>query len=710
LQQSEDDLEQLVRYSGIAVHWPEVWNTAGSVALSGSWQPSQTQGQVTLNDVGLSWQGGDFPVHGLNGQIAIKAKPGQAPEVATSWLSGRYGNGLLQVKAVSGPQQPFKLDAEGLATSLALQHFLTPARTDSKLHGDVPFQIQMTQASNTAASKNHDIRVEAACDMTELLASMQHLLALKQTTVTGPTNLAQTPQTTSQDATPEVPPTAPDLQPLTARLSALVNPQGLMIQPVVLHYGQQLLLQLTGGTSWQGKSTTPWNVTIPDTLDLATLGGVASGAASTTGGNGPSGHLAAQVTITPADENQPLGLLGWIKIADLHLPWLTMDHLSGEAHFTPELATLNLQDVQLNGVDLQSASAKSTAMSQYPIPLEDVQLQGRYLNVDSLVAFINEVMVTKLSQQLIEPVYRPWQVGDPVLPVAFRDAHVSVDEVIFRNIILEQLTGQLSLFANGYLELANAQLHMAGGQVNGRLALDPAFNQFLSLTLDAKQVKANALARALLGVSNEVFGDLTGLVSFTTQGVTDAEIAANTNGYTAIDIENGRLPALAKIETLLTAANLIRGGVLGFSLNNLARIVTPFKANYLARLTGSFQIAQGILYTDDLKSDGKNLDLLIQGNSRLLDGWSKYTITGQMSQDVSGQFGKIGQLSLRRFLTYVPVLGRIPTTQFGLLNIIPGFGYIPGFGGMAKDTNQFQAFLDGLPDDPAAFKSWKWVN
>jgi hypothetical protein len=59
-----------------------------------------------------------------------------------------------------------------------------------------------------------------------------------------------------------------------------------------------------------------------------------------------------------------------------------------------------------------------------------------------------------------------------VLPVAFRDAHISVDEVIFRNIILEQLTGQLSLFANGYLELANAQLHMAGGQVNGRLALD----------------------------------------------------------------------------------------------------------------------------------------------------------------------------------------------------------------------------------------------
>jgi hypothetical protein len=136
------------------------------------------------------------------------------------------------------------------------------------------------------------------------------------------------------------------------------------------------------------------------------------------------------------------------------------------------------------------------------------------------------------------------------------------------------------------------------------------------------------------------FGDLTGQVSFTTQGVSDAEIAANTNGFTAIDIENGRLPALAKIETLLTAANLIRGGVLGFSLNNLARIVTPFKANYLARLTGSFQIAQGILYTDDLKSDGKNLDLLIQGNSRLLDGWSKYTITGQMSP---GRLGSVWQ-------------------------------------------------------------------
>ena len=724
IQQLEADLKELANVAGVQFNpkaLPELWNTAGNFVLAGEWTPTNTSGNITLNNVGASWRGGDFPVHSLNGRIVLAMKPGQEPEVETQGLSARYGNGLLQLKAQASPQQPLRLRANGLATSLVLQHFLTPARTDSKLHGDVPFELSLASLSHA----NDSVSIDAGADLTELLASVQHLIALKQDKSANA--LGVLPDADN----PKVPKPMvalnhdrDKLRPLVTRVHANASTQGIQVEPVSIHYGKQLLLSLQGATTWLGNATSPWHIVIPNSLDIAKLVEEPPKSIETDStvenqhqdtfplweppSSTPAGTLSADINVIPPSSNEPLSILGAVNIADLHIPWLDIEHISGNIRLNKENSTFDLGELRLRGMDFESLTATSPNVAQYPVPLENVQMKGRFLDVDSMVSLINNTLIEKVHHRLLEQVYRPWQVGDPVIPVTFRNAELSIDEVIFQNIILDNFAAQLSMFASGYIELANTQLQMAGGNVKGRLALDPSFNHFISLNLDADHVKANALARGLLGVSNQVFGDLTGQVSYTTQGKTDAETALNANGFTSFTITDGRLPALAKIETLLTAANVIRGGVLGLSLNNLARVVVPFKTNYLADLSGSFQIAQGMAYTDNLHADSNNLDLLIQGRSRLLDGWSKYKITGDMKQDVSGRLGKLGQFSLRRLLMHIPIIGRIPTTQFGLLNIIPGFGYIPGFGGLTKDSHRFQAYLEGLPDDPAAFKSWNW--
>ena len=48
-----------------------------------------------------------------------------------------------------------------------------------------------------------------------------------------------------------------------------------------------------------------------------------------------------------------------------------------------------------------------------------------------------------------------------------------------------------------------------------------------------------------------IFGDLDGSIRFTTQGETDADPMRNANGTVTMRVANGRLPAIAQIETLL---------------------------------------------------------------------------------------------------------------------------------------------------------------
>lgn len=218
------------------------------------------------------------------------------------------------------------------------------------------------------------------------------------------------------------------------------------------------------------------------------------------------------------------------------------------------------------------------------------------------------------------------------------------------------------------------------------------------------------MARALLNAPNQIFGDLKGVIRFTTQGATDEEMTNNVNGDASFVITDGRLPAIAKLETLLTAVNVLRGGVIGLSLNNLLRTMTPFNTNYFTELSGTLRIAQGQAYTTDLLSDGENLDLLIAGRIGLKDAQANLKVTGAMSQDVSGALGKLGKLSLRSLLRYLPGVGFLPGVKNGgILSFVPGVGYVPGFGGRPGERSRFQVKIKGSLEDTSAIHDFEWL-
>lgn len=315
-------------------------------------------------------------------------------------------------------------------------------------------------------------------------------------------------------------------------------------------------------------------------------------------------------------------------------------------------------------------------------------------------------------KSLVDPTAPSAQPAAALLPFELVDARIAVDEAIYNNILLEKVTGGLQLSSFGYVQLQQLKARVADGDLVLNVTMDSHLNNYTVVDLQAKHVKANPLASVLLAAPNEIFGDLDGRIQFTTQGQTNDEMLLNTNGLVEFGIVSGRLPTVAKIETLLAAANTLRGGVLGLNLNNLFRTLHLTNSDYIANINGTLNLNQGSALTDNLRTQGTNLSLLGQGSIRLTDGLADMVLYGDMSQNVQGLFGKVGQFSLSSVVRYIPGLGFIPgkPKYGGVLSYIPGVGYVPGLGGRAKDVNRFKAIIKGPLDSPQAIRSFEWVD
>ncbi len=402
-------------------------------------------------------------------------------------------------------------------------------------------------------------------------------------------------------------------------------------------------------------------------------------------------------------------LVGAIELDRIHLPPLRISELSGDIQLTGMDGTINLHTIKLPGVSVSMKGFIEDTM-MYPLPLSKVAITGDLFVVPAWEQYVKDIGEGLIRKHFVIPLFGPIKPEDPVVPIEFRDATLFLSEVIYDNIIFNQVQGTMNLNGSGFFELIDTQVDTAGGRVKLDLSMNPKNNNFTSATIDVVSVKANALARALLNAPNQIFGDLSGHIVFATEGVEDENLMNNANGTMQFAITDGRLPAIAKIETLLAGANVIRGGLLGLNLNNIFRALSPFNTNYFAELSGNLKIAEGVAHTDDMLSDGENLDLLIEGRIRLLDSDADLTVHGSMNQDMTGVLGKLGKLSLRSLVRFVPGIGFIPGSESGgLASFIPGVGYVPGLGGRAKKLNRFQVKIEGPLDDPKSVQSFDWV-
>jgi hypothetical protein len=751
---------------------PEIWNTEGAFALHGIVSNHANDFVLDLQNAGLSWRGADFPLYDMNGSISYKQAGKQKPLISSQNLTLRYGNSPVALSINN--QSHLDVQASGILSALTVNHFLVSRQTNATPYREIPFQAAATgmlvglpdakhpapkndihadmhldlnrnlKEGYTAAAQNpHPTLPEHPFAASSTLQNVEHslssvvslnpirtvgnILGLAKNTVQAgvsaltPNNAPEEPAKTEPLPSPKAE-VAPAMEPSThlALANAATNADAYLntslhwVGPDLDIDRAELNLFDSGALVANGRLE---NLFAPDHqaflvhlvsspgLDLAKL---SAGTGDNAFFKGASGLITTDLHIAGTNTGAKLAS-GWLTTNQVSLPYLTLEDLTGKITLDGKTGLADVTSFKVPGVSL-NFSAQTDNIFDVPITLEDVKIRGDLLSIDSLSSFNTTIVQPILVDQVAHSFLRPWQQGDPTSPIQFRDADLQVNEVIFQNILLNNLHSAFSLYANSFFELTNTQLEAAGGVANGYLSMSPNDDNFMTLELNVNNVKANALTKALLNVTNQVFGDLSGSVRFTTYGSDDIAMQKNANGTVSMKITNGRLPAIAKVETLLTTANIIRGGLLGLNLNNLFRSLTIYDTNYFATLSGDMLINNQVLYTQNLISDGVNLDLLIQGSMQMDNGNANMLVNGRMSQDVAGKFGAIGKLSLGGLVKFIPGIGNFGKNQTGLLGYIPGVGYVPGFGGPAGEVNRFQVRLVGPLDDPASIKNFHWVK
>lgn len=416
--------------------------------------------------------------------------------------------------------------------------------------------------------------------------------------------------------------------------------------------------------------------------------------------SGLSGKIFASLNFKSTDTDA--GAEGKVAFDHVRSAALEIEDLNGQILFEGIKALLKIDHFQSPGVDVAFTGTVDNVL-QYPLPISDFNLVGKQFIVSLYSEWMNRVIVGKIRKGFWEQFFpSTGKVGS--LPFEIKSGTIQLEEGIINNLIVENFTSNFHMYPNTFFELDNIQADSAGGKAKGYFSMNPRENNFMTIHLNIDKMKANAVTRIFLNVTNQIFGDLSGLIDYTTEGLTSEEMLSNTNGSANLVIENGRLPAIAKMENLLVAANTISGGLANLNLNSLFRIAAPFHTDYFATLSGTFKMVQGIIYTDDMKSDGQNLDLLISGTIRMVDGDANLTVRGQMDREIGGVLGPLGKLSFGHFLGILPPLRKI-------IGFIPGLGFVPGFGGPGGEKGiAFEVKVNGPATDPGAIQDFKWAQ
>lgn len=655
---------------------PTVFNTQGTVEVAGHFQPKHHDITLSFVDAGASFKELKYPIYNINGRIHVVLAPERSVE--SDSLSFRYANSPMQFKIKKQGKRYLALSASGTISPLFMNDLLLNRESSLITYASMPFEIQINGRPGELLHQGK------GTDLTGII----HLNAQSVLNSTYPVVLPTTEGSASDKS--------------LAQVSALVKlkEDTFSFPETLFNINDQSAVSLSGVITHlfdPDKRDTRFILDTKPTLDLAALVKQLNPNAKD--------RVSGQITATPLEVHATGGQVdyhGVITFRDIVSDWLQLAGLNGAIHFEGPRALIQVSQILLPGIDV-GFNTQIDDLHHYPLAFSAFDLKGQQFIVPLFTQWLDDVIRGRVKNTFWTPFF-PHEQARGLLPFSIESGTLQVAEGVLNNLIVEDFGSDIRMYPNTYFELPNAHAKSAGGKAKGYFAMNPNSNHFMTLHLEVDKMKANALSKILLNVSNQIFGDLSGVIDFTTEGNTPQEFLANTNGYSKLTIANGRLPDIAKMENLLVAANTISGGIANLNLNSLFRIAAPFKTDYFATLRGSFKMVDGVIYGDDWFSDGQNLDLSMQGKIRMMDGSADMIVTGRMDRDIGGRLGPLGQFSVGRVLSVIPGLRAI-------IGNIPGLGFVPGFGGPKGEKGvAFKVHILGPMVDPGSVQDFKWIR
>jgi uncharacterized protein involved in outer membrane biogenesis len=374
---------------------------------------------------------------------------------------------------------------------------------------------------------------------------------------------------------------------------------------------------------------------------------------------------------------------GTLQNALLNTPTLTKPLNVRNANIGFNQNSMMLENIQAS-LDQSNASGNFSVRN-----FADPQVQFA-LNVDKLdlaamqqIVAAPDAQVKKAEFQLIPQAYaQKAPSGSSLITKAVGNGVISVGTLTFDRLVLNNVRANVTL-DHGVIRLTPLTSTLYGGQQTGEIVLDArATPPAVTVATKLQKVDANKLLSSVSSVKETLYGLLAANTNASFRAESGADFAQTLNGKLALDLTDGRI---AKVDLLNQLATI------GRFLNASSAIPKqPFTE--VTKLTGTFDVVNGVAQTNDLRATIPGANLAANGTVDLATNALNMHLTAVMSKDLSQKAGgnNIGgfmQTALANtkgeLVMPVSVTGTFDNPRFAadvqaiarmkLQNLVPGF-------------------------------------
>lgn len=336
-----------------------------------------------------------------------------------------------------------------------------------------------------------------------------------------------------------------------------------------------------------------------------------------------------------------------------------------------------------------------------PYIFNDIDIYLGNLDVNEIAKSLNRLEIEADTRKLAE------QKQDiDITNLIIKKAKLKADSVFVKNIFAKNLTANFSLDEKLIFLLDDFKFEVAEGNVNGDFKYN-LLNSKSELMLNVDKVNANSMTEALFDLPNQVYGSLTGKVDLTCNGKSHKTCMDTLVGNGGFRIADGKMPKLGSLEYLLKAANLVKSGITGITINSIIELVTPLKTGQFETINGSFTIESGLANSIQIFSKGKDLSIFLTGTYNFSTLVADMEVFGRVSKRISNVLGVIGNTSLNTLFNTIPGLNLDESNK---ADFIKNLNKIPGFEFNDKTYRIFSSEIYGDINGENYVKSFKWIE
>ena len=400
-------------------------------------------------------------------------------------------------------------------------------------------------------------------------------------------------------------------------------------------------------------------------------------------------------------------LRGGFNLTNLSIPELLLTLRNADLKFRGHEADFDVQDLLLNGSDIQTKGSISLLPSSI-LNILNLDVSSRYLNVDKLMNVSDKAM-----KYVPQSGSASSSSASADIPVVVRNGSINFARIITGNIDVRNTTGRISLARNIFY-LRNLRTNVFKGRVNGNISMN-LLTTLLKVKVNGQGVDVD---QALLNTAN-MKDTLSGTASFSTdislKGATYEEQVKSLAGKVNFTVKDGQFGPFGKIENLIIAENIRESQFFQTALGGVISGLTTIDTTHFSDLSGELTFKDGICHIEPITSLGNILSLHIFGDFDILKNYADMKVRARMASLISNLLGPIGAINPANLINSAASLNVVTAKAFSIFcEMVPEdeMAIIPSFSNKYVDNSatKFQLVVRGDVAKPLTLiKSFKWL-